>query len=73
MFLVLCVHVGTLILSSAFQRYTSKGAGRQGIVLKHRTSLQKEPMPHRPTSLLVLSLVLCSASNVIIIIIIINY
>ena len=27
---------------------TSKGIGRQGIVLKHRNSLQKEPVPCRP-------------------------
>ena len=35
------------------QKCTSKGRGRQSIVLKHRICLQKEPMPCRPMPLLV--------------------
>ena len=34
-------------------QYTSKGIGRQGAVLKHWNSLQKEPVPCRPMPLLV--------------------
>ena len=35
------------------QKCTSKGIGRQSVALKHRDSLQKEPMPCRPMPLLV--------------------
>ena len=35
------------------QKCTIRGKGRQGIVLKHRNSLRKEPMPCRPLPLLV--------------------
>ena len=35
------------------QKCTSKGIWRQGIVSKHRSSLQKEPMPCRHTPVLV--------------------
>ena len=34
------------------QKCTSKGLVRQGTVLEHRTSLQKEPVPCRPMPLL---------------------
>ena len=36
------------------QKCTSKGIDRQGIVLEHGISLQKEPMPCPPMPLLVL-------------------
>ena len=42
--------------TTACQKCTSKaskGIGRQGIVLKLRNSLRKEPMPCRPVPLLV--------------------
>ena len=39
--------------TGGFQKCTSKGIGRQGIVLKHRNSLQKEHAPCRHMSLLV--------------------
>ena len=41
--------VSTVLSSGVHQ----KGMGRQGIVLKHRNSLQKWPVPCRPTPLLV--------------------
>ena len=37
---------------SNYNKCTSKGIGRQGVVLKHRISLQKEPMPCRHMPLL---------------------
>ena len=45
-----------------FRKCTSKGIGRQGIVLKHRNRLQKEPMPCRPMPLLVQLRMLASVS-----------
>ena len=38
-------------LEVSYRKCTSEGIGRQGIVLEHRTSLLKEPMPCRPMPL----------------------
>ena len=35
------------------QKCTGKSIGRQGMVLEHKTSSQKEPMPCRPMPFLV--------------------
>ena len=37
----------------AYQKCTSDGRGRQGVVLKHRNFIREEPVPCHPTPLLV--------------------
>ena len=46
-----CVFVGLLFLLT--RKCATEGIGRQGRVLNHRNCLQKQPMPCRPTPLLV--------------------